>query len=1307
MFNPQSAVPDARGASSMHEATRRAGRAWSWPAGFVAALALSGVLSHSLIGDLQRQQARAAESATVERELRGMLQLTVDVDAAASGFALTRDPASLAPAAHALAQLQRSLDTLRTRSAVPQDIDGAIAALHQEAGQRLAGVLAAQADAVEGRPVRFDRLDASRGLQDRIRPVIARVDALEQASRAAGTERAGVLAFGLRTADLLSTLVLAFLGVMWFRARRRLQHAEDNYLHLFSSAGKGMALVASDGRIVQSNAGFAAMLGHDGVVPAGTSLASIEAPAERGTTMAALGALFGGERDVVRCERRYVRRDGAEVWLRSTMSRARDAAFGAPRVLVIAEDVTERVRNEELLRRSSVLLSNAGRMAAIDGWFLALPSGELQLGQHLEQLLRPGPDPSSALRQRLTGRSRRTLLAALSCCRRTGRPFDVRIELDDGARRVLRVLGQPAHASHGVSGIEGAVQDITEQCRVQHSLLKSEQRFRAAAQVSNDGIWDWDIAAGTMWRSRSIAELVGLAEQGLGGGLSAWQALIHPDDRPAARACFVPVIEGGADELRAEYRVRRADGSYAWVQDNARVLRDEKGAIVRMVGTIRDVTERRRMQQAVMGMAASVPAGSSMAYFQVLLRHLLQALGADGGVVARAAGAGMRTIAAQVDAHELAGLEHDPADPPCAQLAMQDELIVPDGMAELYPDARGLPGLRARAFAGRRLCAADGRFLGVMFVMFREPLAESAVLGAALQVFATRAAAELERLDAAARLQEQAALLDHARESITVLGLDLTLRFWNRGAEAMYGFPAEEALGSPVFSCYRDQAVARAALAAVLAHGEWRGESVQLRRDGVALTVDESWTLVRGVDGAPDGILKVGSDVTEKRAAEERVRRMAYYDNLTGLPNRRLLMDRLAQLRLRAARQGRCGALLFVDLDNFKRLNDQFGHDAGDEFLRQAAARLTGCVRADDTVARLGGDEFVILLDGLDADPQAASRQAYAVAASMVTAFRLPVEIGSIVHMSTVSVGAVLVQDDREPVDRLLRRADRAMYRAKNGGRDAIVVAGPDGAEDAPAAPPDGDLAAALRDGQLRLELRAQVDGAGRPAGAAASPRWRQASGRELEGPDLFALAERCALLPSLEAWLLERCAGVLAAWAGLPAGADYRLTLPLARGQLRDPGFSRRLLDLLAAHGCAPGRLVLEVPEAGFEASAAFANVEALRAAGMRLVLADFGLGTSCIDLLRRLVPDGVCLAPRIVRECTRSAVDAELVRTMLELANGMGLPAAADGVADRAQQAFLVQAGCQRLRGPLFGTVAAPVPAAAGAGLALGLAP
>ena len=1021
---------------------------WLWPLGFALVLAGATALALGLIDQLEYEQVAILRSAQVERELQQILRLTVDVETATRGFAIARDAVFLEPATRALPELDAGLARLRTLTAHSDSVARSLRELETAVGRRLEQAQAIRIDTQAGRALGIEDMLESRQLQDRVRTVVARIGAQERSVRERSMQSSARVRAILRGAIDLSVVLLGTVGWAWFRARRRLQRSQDDYRDLFSSAAGGMALVGADGCIVQANASYAGMLGYSEWELVGMNFTLLKHPAEREHARGALRILLGDAPEVLRNERRYLRKDGGEVWVRSTMSRARAAADGSARVLVIAEDVSDRVRTEELLRRSSVLLHNAGRMAAIDGWFLALPAGALQVGAHLKGLLNLDDDRPAAVLARLGTRSRSRLLRALSRCRREQSAFDIELEADNAATPVvLRVMGQPVNGPHGLAGIEGAAQDITEQKRTQRSMLKSEGRFRAAAQVTNDGIWDWDVAEGTIWRSPSIAALVGLDCAALDGSLAAWQRLIHPDDRAAVSASVEPVLQGMVDEFEAAYRVRRADGSYAYVLDKARALRDDKGTALRLVGGIRDLSERRRSQQALMGMAASVPNGDSEAFFLVLLTHLLEAIGADGGAIARPMAhepARMHTIAALVDGKPLEQLDYDLVGAPCARFDLLDEYIVPDGLAAACPDAGGLPGLQARAYAGRRLLATDGRPLGVIFTVFRKPIADQEGLSAVLRVFAARAGAELERMDGAARMREQAALLDQAREAIVVLGLDLVVKFWSRGAELMYGIAPQQSLGSPVLSCYEDEQTAHAALASVLECGQWRGESVQRRGDGSVLTVDESWTLVRDDLGAPHSILKVGSDVTDKRAAEEQIRGLAYYDVLTGLPNRRLLTDRLRQRIVRKERQERHGALLFIDMDNFKTLNDTHGHDAGDEFLRQAAARLRACVRADDTVARLGGDEFVILLDGLDAVEETAIQLARAVGTSVVNAFRRPIAVGAIEHRSTASVGIVLVRGAQDEVDALLRRADQAMYRAKNGGRNAVVVADED-----------------------------------------------------------------------------------------------------------------------------------------------------------------------------------------------------------------------------------------------------------------------
>ncbi|MGZ8320950.1 MAG: diguanylate cyclase domain-containing protein [Telluria sp.] len=380
---------------------------------------------------------------------------------------------------------------------------------------------------------------------------------------------------------------------------------------------------------------------------------------------------------------------------------------------------------------------------------------------------------------------------------------------------------------------------------------------------------------------------------------------------------------------------------------------------------------------------------------------------------------------------------------PCARLLDEPNCAVPDGLPDIYPGAGQIGEVRARAYLGTRLTNSAGETLGFIFVLYRQALAPSEFFVNTLQVFAARATAEIERVDAHLHLREQAGLLEHAQDAVAVLDLRLRVRYWNPGAERVYALSAADAAGHSVRDSYLDQDALAAARQGVLDDGTWIGEFTQRRADGGDFIAEERWSLVRNDAGEPHSILRIGVDVTERRAQEEQIRYLAYYDNLTGLPNRRLLLDRLSQARARAARNLHYSALLFLDMDNFKGLNDLHGHHAGDAFLRQTAERLNSGVREADTVARLGGDEFVVLLENLGPEPGGARARAGAVADQLVTVLGAPQEVCGVAWRSTASIGVALFLGAGQSVEELLREADAAMYEAKAAGRNGVRFAEP------------------------------------------------------------------------------------------------------------------------------------------------------------------------------------------------------------------------------------------------------------------------
>ena len=265
----------------------------------------------------------------------------------------------------------------------------------------------------------------------------------------------------------------------------------------------------------------------------------------------------------------------------------------------------------------------------------------------------------------------------------------------------------------------------------------------------------------------------------------------------------------------------------------------------------------------------------------------------------------------------------------------------------------------------------------------------------------------MERQDADVQIRHQASLLDQAQDAIIVRSIDHRVVYWNRSAARMYGFSAAEAMGRSVADLLHEDASAfMDATNVVLANDEWRGEIQQRCKDGSSIQVEGHWTLVRDEDGHPQSILSINTDITQRKAAERRIHTLAFYDLLTGLPNRLMLADQLEQALATSAHSGMGGALLFIDLDNFKTLNDTLGHERGDRMLEEVAARLTAAVRGVDTVARLGGDEFVVMLEALSEEPAELVSQARSAGEKLLTALSAPYRLGNDqVHQGTASIG--------------------------------------------------------------------------------------------------------------------------------------------------------------------------------------------------------------------------------------------------------------------------------------------------------------
>ena len=467
-------------------------------------------------------------------------------------------------------------------------------------------------------------------------------------------------------------------------------------------------------------------------------------------------------------------------------------------------------------------------------------------------------------------------------------------------------------------------------------------------------------------------------------------------------------------------------------------------------------------------------------------------------------------------------------------------------------------------------------------------------------------------------------------------------------------------------------------------------EAAHIARDGQEVWLRASKVPMRNAQGEVVGLLGVYDDVTERKRAESHIHRLAFYDTLTGLPNRRLMHDRLQHAQSASARSRRYGAVCLLDLDDFKVVNDTKGHAVGDELLRQVAKRLLGSVREGDTVARLGGDEFVVILEGLSERAAEAAAQAESVAEKMLFRLREPVELPGLQARVASSIGIVTFLAHETPPDDLLKFADTAMYQAKSAGRDTVRFYDPQlQAELESRMRLEEALLHAVEREELALHLQPQVDGSGRVVGAEALLRWQHPQFGMVPPNHFIPLAEANGLILPIGDWVLQTACACLGDWQREPALRGLVLAINVSAKQMRQPDFVATVRAALQRHGVPPQCLEIELTESTVleDVSGTIARMAELKALGVSFSLDDFGTGYSSLQYLKQLPLDQIKIDRSFVRDIASDPNDAAIVQTIIAMAEVLGLDVIAEGVETETQREFLDLRGCRHFQGYLFG--------------------
>ena len=552
--------------------------------------------------------------------------------------------------------------------------------------------------------------------------------------------------------------------------------------------------------------------------------------------------------------------------------------------------------------------------------------------------------------------------------------------------------------------------------------------------------------------------------------------------------------------------------------------------------------------------------------------------------------------------------------------------------------------------------------------------------------------------EAARRQAEQdlriAAIAFETQEGIIITDARNVILRINKSFTRQTGYGAEEAVGkTPALlkSGRQDTEFYRQMWETLAQDHYWHGEIWNRRKNGEIYLDWLTITVVTDVEGKVTNYVSSFSDLSQFKKDEAAIHALAFYDPLTGLPNRRLLVERLQHTFAASARDHNHAALLFIDLDNFKILNDTKGHNIGDLLLIEVASRLRACVREGDTVARLGGDEFIVILQELDEESLRAAAQAEIICDKILAAISQPCYLlEDCEYQSSASIGISLFCNQDVTVDELLKRADTAMYQAKNAGRNSLRFYDPAMQVVLEARTAlESDLRRALSENQFGLHYQMQVSHTGHVFGAEVLVRWLHPQ-RGLVSPLQFiSLAEETGLILPIGQWVLETACAQLKIWEADPLTCDLQLSINVSVLQFHQPDFVEQVRQMLRRHALNPNRIKLELTETLVldNIDDTIAKMHALRQSGVRFSMDDFGTGYSSLSYLTQLPLNQLKIDQSFVRNIGIKHSDSIIVQTIIGMANNLEMEVIAEGVETEEQRVFLEQHGCIFYQGYLFG--------------------
>jgi diguanylate cyclase (GGDEF)-like protein/PAS domain S-box-containing protein len=804
------------------------------------------------------------------------------------------------------------------------------------------------------------------------------------------------------------------------------------------------------------------------------------------------------------------------------------------------------------------------------------------------------------------------------------------------------------------------MRDLSEHKQAEQALRQREENLRLAQQIGNVGSWERDLETDVLQWSEQMYPITGTDPKTFRLTHASWLQLVHAEDLTRLYAVTEDALAGRRAFL-IDHRIRLPEGLVRHVHTRAEVVRDATGRAVRLVGTTLDITERKQAEEALRRSE----------------RRFRQLVESTDVVPWTANALDLRFTYVGPQAVKLLG--YPPAtwyDP-----TFWSDNVHPDDVEWVRRQIKGVLPLGGNAKLEYRMKAADGRTVWLRNIINMVSLEGG---GTALQGFLFDIT---ERRQAEEQLRLAGEVFQSSGEAIVITDGEMRVLQVNPAFTAITGYSAEDAIGQTPYSLspgVRSQERDQEIWQRVWHHGYWQGEVWDRRRNGDIYPKWLTVSVVRDAVGRPVNYIEIFSDVSERKEREERVRHLAHHDFLTDLPNRVLLNDRIAQGISHAERNRSQVAVLFLDLDRFKNVNDSLGHSVGDKLLQEVARRLRGCMRASDTVSRQGGDEFVILMPDV-ADPADIARGAQKV----LDAVSSPYAIDGHELLTTPSIGISVYPSDGDDVEALLKNADAAMYHAKESGRNNYQFFTQDmNTRALERLSLERSLRRAVERDELRLHYQAQYEvRSGRIVGVEALIRWQHPDFGLIPPGRFIGFAEESGLIIEVGKWVLHEACRQARAWQtqGLP---PLRMAVNISAAQFRDPDFPGTVLTALRMTGLEARYLEIELTESIImqDVERATGLLEQLKQLGLELAIDDFGTGYSSLSYLKRFPIDLLKIDQSFVRDITTDKDDAAITSAIIGLTHNLGLRTIAEGVETAEQLEFLEGRGCDEVQGFLF---------------------